>query len=381
MSTGRLQRAIERFDLESYVDEQFHNVRRAAHSSEMRVNCFAPNGCNGNDINHKLYINHDKKQWICFKCGYGKKDTQPGTGSLIRFMADVEDLHPVQIRARLLEMVEPTPAEEFEDVLRMAFEAEEQPLVVEPPRVITLPKNFYPLRPESGMVAKRYVNFALARGLNEDEIRAYNLSFCHKETGELRPWSGRIVFPVYDLDGVLRSAVGRTLPTKAPRPKWTNWPDTDIGALLWPLGFHSHGHGNGMWCGARDGVAANPKPTILVEGVFDARGAQRARLLHPCRCTFGKKISDDQIELLLELGVKEVILAWDKDAKNEIKAATTRLQESFVTSVFPFHSKAWDRYDLGDALTGLVDPKLIEQELKEAIPVDSNEFLAWLFEE
>jgi len=377
--TSRLQRAIERFDLEAYIEEHFDNIRYAAHSSEMRLNCFSPKGCDGSDIEHKLYINHEKKQWICFKCGYGKRDVQPGTGSLIRLMADIEGLHPVQIRARLLEMVEPTPAEEFEDVLRMAFAAEDEPPPKEELRVITFPKGFYLLQQGTGRVVDRYYHYAVGRGLDHNEIRSFNLHFCHMGSKDFRPWSNRIVFPVHDLDGTLRSAVGRCLPNaRKGTPKWLNWPDTDIGDLLWPLGFHHKGD----WTSARDVVASEEYPTILVEGVFDARGAQRARLLHPCRCTFGKKISDSQIELLLELGVTKVILAWDKDAKTEIKAATARLQESFdEVSVFPFRSGVWNHYDLGDALCKKYDLSLIEQELRNAIPVDSDEFLAWLFEE
>jgi len=382
---GRLQRAIERFDLEAYVEEHFEDIRHAANGTELRVNCFSPKGCNGDDYNHKLYINPGKKQWICFKCGYGKKDTQPGTGSLIRLMADVEGLHPVQVRHRLLETVDPTPAEEFEDVLRMAFEDEEKIYLgnnkkPKQERTITIPSCFYKLQRGCGRYARPYLQYLQYRGLSIADAETYNMYFCGTTNvpKDMKQWRNRIIFPIYDLDGKLRSAVGRALPSiyhslRPARAKWVNWLDTDIGDLLWPLGYFA----KGSWISA---AMYDTVPTVLSEGIFDAKATWLSGF--PGRCTFGKKISDGQIELLKQLEVKAVVLAWDKDAKDEIKAATAKLLDAFDhVSVFPFRDPCWVKYDLGDALTSSISPERIGEEIRQAVRVDSPEFIGWLHEE
>lgn len=382
MIGNRLQRAIDRFDLREYVHEHFDDIREAAGGEEMRVCCFAPEGCAGvDDTKHKLYINPEKKKWICFKCGYGKRDTQPGTGSLIRFMADVEGKHPVQIRARLLDMVEPTPTEEFADVLRMAFEAEETQLSHEP-KYIKMPKQFMKLRDTgTSRVAQGYLAFAKERGLNARDLEDWDLRFCPVVPSKKSPiahWKGRLIFPVFDREGKLRSAVGRALPSRVEKTPWVNWPESDIGELLWPLGYYS----NDRWI---EHAYCTPhlNHAVLTEGIFDAIATLNfcGRILaFRTFCTFGKKISDGQIDLLRQVGVKEVTIAWDRDAKTEIQAAAEKLSAEFnQVLVFPFNSSKWENHDLGDTLRGRVPPELIEKELNAAIDVQSNEFIAWLF--
>ena len=304
---------------------------------------------------------------------------QPGTGSLIRFMADVEGRHPVQIRGRLLDMVEPTPSEEFEDALRMAFES--KPTVEEPPIFIKLPQQFLPLREGGSRMAKAYLKFAQDRGLNLWDLENWNVRFCPVLPPSMQQainhWKGRIIFPIYDREGKLRSAVGRALPSKIVRTPWVNWPESDIGSLLWPLGYFS----GTKWV---ECSMFSMSHAVLVEGIFDAMAVLDScgsELAFRTFCTFGKKISDSQIELLHELGITGITLAWDKDAKTEIQAAATKLSEGFdEILVFPFNSPKWEECDLGDVLRGRVPPELIEEELNAAVDVQSSEYVAWQFQ-
>lgn len=372
---GRLWKAIDNFDLRRYVQEHFADIREAAGGEELRINCFAPDGCAGvTDTNYKLYVNPSKKRWICFKCGYGKESIQPGTGSLVRFMADVEGCHPVQVRAQLLDTVIPTPAEEFEDALREAFRNSTRRKPKEK-KYVEIPKYFLKISDHiintdtpSFMATKVYW-YAKERGIQEQFFYTYDLRFCPAVPfGEPTSWRGRLIFPVYDLEGKARSAVGRAIPGPAKKKKapWFNWPHSDIGDLLWPLGEQT----------------PNSELVVLTEGVFDAL-AVRFLAGHHAYCTFGKKISNSQIALLHQLGAKEVILAWDPDAKKEIRTTAKRLSTEFdKVAVFPFMHPAWKQLDLGDMVTdrrrGRQTISIVCQELETAIDIQSNEYIGWL---
>lgn len=368
----RLQQAIDRFNLAEYLEEQFVDIRYAAGGEEYRLHCFSPNGCNGGDYNHKLYVNVEKKRWICFKCGYGTS-TQPGTGFLIRFMADVEGLHPAVIRNRLLNLVEPTPEDDLNDLIRGMFTQVDggmasSHLPPKEPDPITMPVEFRRLELDGrGVTAAPYRKYLKARGIANRYGRLYDIRFCPTSFDQ---WTGRIIFPIIDEKGDYRSAVGRTLKQNRNRTeKWVNWPDTELAHFLWPM-FQRGGLGPLHW-GDR---------VLLVEGIFDAIAA-RVHNDTNCtvRCTFGKKISDKQIEVLKQHSVQKLILAWDPKEKPAMQKAARRLtDEGFSVSVFPYRRANWHRYDIGDALCNSWVQKAFVSEIRQCIPFESHEFLAWL---
>jgi hypothetical protein len=367
----RLQQAISRFDLGAYLDEQFVDIRYAAGGEEYRLQCFSPNGCAGGDYKHKLYVNVEKKRWICFKCGYGTKD-QPGTGFLIRFMADVEGLHPAVIRNRLLNMVEPTPEDDLNDLIRNMFTQVDGGLTgteeveVKEPDPIKMPREFRHLEmSDRGLTSAPYRNYLKGRGLKEADGRMWDIRFCPTSFNQ---WTGRIVFPIIDEQGAYRSAVGRALKLNSRTEKWVNWPDTELAHFLWPM--HSHPRGPMYW---------GPK-ALLVEGIFDALAAIRMRPSDMIvRCSFGKKISDRQVDTLKQHGVKDLILAWDPKEKPAMKNAAERLtNEGFDVSVFGYRRGNWGRYDIGDGLCNSWVAKAFRDEIRNPIPFESPEFLSWL---
>lgn len=347
----RLSRAIEAFDLREYVEEQFTDLLPADHGNEIRLNCFAPKGCAGSDTKRKLYVNPEKKQWICFKCGYGTH-SMPGTGSLVRFMCDVEGVPPLIIRHRLAGLVVPAaPEEGFEELLHKLFLAPPpppKPLV----RVVELPRTFFPLTMDK---RSPYVAYLADRNFTASDAVKYDVRLCMHSDKKL--WGGRVVFPLYDNKGRLRSYAGRTIFNK--EPKWIYEARTDLDQLMWPIGTYHLGK---KW---KDCIA-------LVEGIFDAFMFNQLSDTWPALCTFGKKITQGQLKLLRKLRIAKVLLAWDYDARDEMLKARSVLEEwGFEVFLFPFIDPLWQDRDLG-SLT-LSEQYIFQKELKYVY--DSHDYL------
>ena len=381
-----LQRAIELFDMESYVEETFNPIRRVvSNQDEIQVNCFAPSGC-GSDFKQHLYVNITKKRWYCHKCGYGDSRQQFGSGSLVRFMADAEGVRYAVIVERLLGIVVPTPDEDLTEYLVRAFAEQAELEEEQAPKVITLPKEIYLLR-ETGRTATTYREYALNRGFTLADLTALDMRYVVKYAFPLKEgenkdkrrfeWKWRVVFPIVDLEGNYRSAVGRSITTKQENA-WAAWPNSDIRDLVWPLG-HWEDHG-GLWVPMK----LQSNVAVLVEGVPDAH-AVNTLTEHQAFCTFGKKISNLQMGLLSQLGVEQIILAWDCDAKEQIKRAVEKLAGRFEVFVFPFRAAGWQAFDFGDVLARKMDDpdcaqQILVEELACPLPVESPEYCAWVFE-
>lgn len=375
--SSRFQRAIDHFNIREYIEELFEDVQYAANGEELRINCFAPNGCARGDNKHKLYVNPSKKQWLCFKCGYGTSQ-QPGTGSIVRFIADAENIPPILVRHRLSKLSYPTPQEELEDLLQNLFD----PVVLPSNptnKTISLDKGFYPLTTKVGLKGKSALRYAESRGLTEGELIRYDVRYrpvgISSTIGD-KQWSGRLVFPIYDRQGILRSASGRlvtdNIAQQPERPRWWHWPNTDIDRLLWPLNpnalfktFDSH--------------------IILTEGIFDALAVNQLSD-QQALCTFGHKISIGQIQLLQNLEINSVTVAWDYDSKQAMANAVKNLEMYGIEAkVIPFIEKDyWINWDLGAMIsTGMnwsIDQmqEILLNELKCPISVHEPEFVRWM---
>jgi hypothetical protein len=372
-----LRRAIDRFDLETYVEETFDHRKVVSNQEEFQVNCFSPNGCAGSDYHRHLYINVVKKRWVCFKCGYGDHREQPGTSNLVQFLADSEGEHKAVIINRLLNTVVPTPSEDLSGALAKAFEEQGQEPDKEQ-RIITFPREVYPLR-EIGSSSINYRKYILNRGFTLTDLAALDTRYVikyvfPKEEGQKRSfeWKWRVVFPIYDLEGNCRSAVGRSI-TKKQENAWANWPNSDIRDVIWPLGHWD----DGVW------VPLERCPVVvLVEGVMDAHAVNTLTGFQAL-CTFGKKLSTPQMDLLSDLGVETVVLAWDRDAKSQIRHAVKRLSGRFEVFVFPFRAQGWRDFDFGDVLARTMDDhenaaRILTAELNDPLSVESPEFCAWV---
>ena len=371
----RLYKVLRSFDLEAYIEANFDKVIPSG-SYELRVDCFAPNGCAGDDTKAHLWINVNKRAWICYKCGYGDHAVQPGTGWIPRFIADWEGITVRQAIDRLLEAHIGTPSEDLAELLEQAFEDQETITSsrAEPP-TMDMPKEFHSLHKSTGLTSSKYKAYAEVRGFTPALQRMHDMRYCVSPIPSLpkkyqNTFKKRIIWPIYDSEGVLRSAVARDMSGSKSRPKWVNWPDTEPSFYLWPMG---------RWV-PNQGWFPNsfPERVVLTEGIINAYAVE-CMTPRAARACFGKKVSDEQIQLLLDGRVREVILAWDFDAKDKMIKAAERLSPFFRVFVFPYRHDAWVKnLDFGDAL----DPKspvhkAVMREMVNPIDVDSPEFCRW----
>lgn len=123
-------------------------------------------------------------------------------------------------------------------------------------------------------------------------------------------YSKRVIIPVFDLDNKLVTFQGRDVTGLADKK------------YLFPPGFASTGsviyNGNVV-------KSKRPKRIVVSEGVFDAIAIKAAIQFDPVLFTivsvasFGKKLGDDQIEILKyfkrECGLEEIIFMWDSEVE------------------------------------------------------------------
>lgn len=360
--------AIRRFDLGAYIDENFDQVLVAREGEELRINCFAPGGCGYSDEKQHLYVNIEKNTWYCFKCGYGDPEQHEFSSWLPRFIADVEKI-PIGVAIdKILGKHTPLPEDELSTLLEQAFnnpgKKKRERKVLDK---IEMPKYFFRSW-ETTMPSIPYQKFIKSRGMDFDDTRFFNVrySFASRD----RYWQQRIIFPVYDLKGVCRTAVGRLITNNKEKAPWVNWPKTDLAGCLWPLGSFVNKH---TWKRYKFGSVL-----VLTEGVFDALAVNKLTSFQAL-CTFGKKVSVDQIDMLKKLGVRTLIMGFDKDAKKQIKALSNKLKVSFDVYFFPFKSPIWQNEDFGDILKNPTPQRieLLESELRSPIHCDSLDVIGW----
>jgi len=77
---------------------------------------------------------------------------------------------------------------------------------------------------------------------------------------------------------------------------------------------------------------------ILCEGIFDIINITRLLNLYDCNdikaiCTFGAKVSENQINLLQQSGIKRIIMLFDGDVIKKIKPISFELATKFDTQI------------------------------------------------
>lgn len=335
---SRLDQALEELDLEAWLED--HDEIKHGGGDEIRVkNC--PK-C-GND-KFKLYVNIEKRAWICYRCDWGRH-----LGDVCQLMAAVSGRHVMDIRVELAKSVVPAPkGSEFESKLASMLNA--KPIPVKPVTVtsVVLPGT----ASWGGITSGRVLEYARRRGLTDNEITRYEL----RCTTRLRAYQGPyLVFPVcYETTPV--GWQGRHIADKEPRYVSSD----DIADWLWPV------EGSVM-----SGV-------VLCEGVFDALGIRR--LGWNGLCTFGKKISTRQVDLLRTLGVRDVTLAWDANALADIERAALKLRATFekvYVADLSRKSGVAVEPDPGDTVQNPALKDWLHACLNERIDMDSDEFYQW----
>lgn len=159
----------------------------------------------------------------------------------------------------------------------------------------------------------------LDEGISEEELRKYNI--------RIDPTSNRIVYPVYSNDDVLISVKGRT--------RFQNYKELKIMKYMnyYPLGTVDYFQSMQQ---ARDYIKQSNE-VIIVEGIksvmkIDGWG------YHNVVASETSVINEYQVELLIKMGIKNIVIGFDKDVSlNKIKEHTNLLQR--FTNVFVIYDK------------------------------------------
>jgi len=241
-----------------------------------------------------FYISVKTQLWDCKKCGE--------SGNIYKLLSHLNKLYlvvgsTIQYKEKIQSIIDVS-----DDVSDIA---------VPDMKTVTMPAGWKVVQSDDYLIGRRITN---------KQCEKYQIG----RTNLLRKYKDYILIPIYQ-DGEIKGFFGRYAAAKVPKgvPKYNNSKGVNFAALL----------------GGYDEIIRGEIYTVvLVEGVFDKIKVDTALRLHgkdfiKCCYTFGKKISDIQIQRLVEKGVCNVILLYDFDAVREMKSYSTELDKWFTVSV------------------------------------------------
>ena len=261
-----------------------------------------------------FYINKRTQLFDCKKCGeYGN------IYKLLRFLD----------KTYLLEGATITDSDTITSVREMLANEIENSEV----GLLELPEVKMPV---GWKVLKNSNSYLMGRGITPELCNRYHMG----TTNMFRKYKNYVLIPIYD-GGKIRGFIGRYGSKRVPDDKlrYNNSIGTEFSQLL--FGY--------------DEITSRTRTVILVEGVFDKIACDKVLNLWSddeikCVCTFGKKISAEQIMKLKLKGIINVILLYDFDAIREIKKFGLELENNFVTNITFTTKKDIDECSESEAL-------------------------------
>lgn len=350
---SQIDRAIDYLDLEGWLSD-YVDCKSAGHDE---IRCEDCPKC-GNS-KYKVYVNTEDKLWICHRCEW-----KGGRSKIVHFMAEMSGRKVFDIIKELLSTVVPAVKDsEFVSSLKDALgdddDSEEEDDSLE---VASIEMPGFPLHGDIGVLATRVREYLGSRGFVDFKDQ-YSLRYSNKLRGHTGPY---VLFPI--CRGHIPVAwQGRSI--SAGGPKYVSY--DNIGNWLYPLNGDLYTN------------YKNKDLIILVEGIFDVLGFHKLYgLSQATLCTFGKKITSHQVDLLQRLNPDEVTLAWDPGAHREIEEAAIRLKNYFPKvsvvdlSVLPVN-KNGEEGDPGDFLINDEVGKFMAEAVQNRIDSKSEEFYMW----
>lgn len=254
-------------------------------SSELRLQCPSCKEQGLSFTDFKLYFNLSYKVGHCKRCDW--------RGGLSRLLSLLKFKEVVVTTAPSLRRL--TELCSFEGVSSNGFMASNWPVGCTP-----VGKN---------RVALSYLR---SRGLNKERSLLFGLYYCPSGF-----YGKRIIIPVFDSSGNYETFVARSIKgvsaSSGSKSKYLYPKGCKVSQCLYPL--HLVGKRRSLW---------------LVEGVFDAMHVFPYGV-----ATFGKHLSQAQIELLRDSACEEIVLLWDWDAWHVTptlwRQALEKLSKYFVT--------------------------------------------------
>lgn len=250
-----------------------------------------------------MYVNKETQMFDCKKCGV--------SGNIYKLLKHLDKFY----------LLEGSTVENRETIVKLRSllrnEIENDEIELNELPVIKMPAGW--------KVLSKSTDYLKSRRITSEDCKRYKIG----TTSLFEKFNNYVLIPVFD-NGKIRGYVGRYGDKKVPKNKlrYNNSVGTKFSELL--FGY--------------DEISKNTSTVILVEGIFDKIAVDKFLQLWEneeikCVCTFGKKISSEQLKKLKIKGITNVILLYDFDAVKDIKRYGLELEKYFSTSITYTSSK------------------------------------------
>lgn len=300
---AELQRALDKIDIETYLDREGVEYRHSFGGSGEQLNLDECPSCG--EGGRKTYINAKTGLGNCFHGSCGMKFNK------FKLIRAVSGLSGGELDGHIQSLAQEQGWMPKKERVRIVM------------RELQLPTNVSPL-PNQG----RNLKYLLERGVTNESCEKFSLSYCDKGYWEAKLSDGsskwvfygkRVIIPILDLSSTLVSFQGRDV-TGEQEPKY-----------LFPMGYAVAGKHLFNGHAFEDGKTTH---VVIGEGAFDAIAIDQAvsgvtGLQHVLAiATFGMHLSggeDSQLEkfiALRERGLTTVTFMWDGEGKALAYAVT-----------------------------------------------------------
>lgn len=303
-----LAEMLDALDLETWAENEGLTFRISMGHSGRQMNMQECPHCG--DRRYRVYVNADTGFGNCFVCGetYTKwtllgKVTGLVRGALLRYLSDQLKNQGWRPKRTITAAVDDTPVE--------------------------LPRSFKLPTPDGQNLV-----YLERRGVTGDLAEYFHLRYCEdgwwnftREDGSKggMNFGGRVLIPVYDLDGTLKTFQGRDVLGRDPQHKY-----------LFPPRLP--GTGRYLYNGQN---AVRARRVVMGEGAFDVIALKAAldedqdlRDIVPVgsfgkHLSYGKEDGDDQLGRFIQLkrdGLREVVICWDGEPKALLAAGEAAMR-------------------------------------------------------
>jgi hypothetical protein len=287
-----------------------HNVKpKKANARSYIFDCPA---CGGNE---KLYIEKSSGRSICFK--HKTEECPTAKTGIIHTLHLLSEVPHRIIKEELSDKIITTQEEvlSLEDEVDLEIENQKKK-ELSPIDVKQLP---FDCKPIDWPEAKEGLDYLTGRGLDLETLKRQNVMYSNRYR--------RVIFPVI-MNGEMYGWQGRAVDKNNPLRMYNLPGEWKTKTLMF-----------------FDNLKGSDK-AILAEGAISALKFSK---VGGFVATMGKVISQKQIDMVLDLGVKKVYLALDPDAINEMEDLTKRLLMQTKYKVECFLIKVpVDKEDFGD---------------------------------
>ncbi|AWD32481.1 DNA primase [Candidatus Kinetoplastibacterium sorsogonicusi] len=276
-------------------------------------------------------VNSEKQFFHCFGCGEH--------GNVINFLMKYNGLNFIEALKYLSELLGiKLPQKNFSVLTE---DSKKSNLV----NILNQAKSRYLLMLKDSKSAQAYLKY---RGISNNVINIYNIGYAKNNNqlyAELKNYydnnvlldSGliikdsnnfydrfrnRIIFPIYNIEGILIGFGGRALGNNL--PKYLNSPETNL--------FKKGQELYGFW--EAKSVIKKEKTILIVEGYLDVLKLVQHNFLNVV-ATLGTSITIDQIKKIIFQGIKKIIFCFDGDfagkkaAQRALRVCLSELNDNF----------------------------------------------------